>query len=389
MAKIDGTLEEPGADPREDGRSPVKINSTVAALTITAAVAIGIGYAVYVAQGERVAAEPPRGTVEAASSDGTSPTPRWAASATGRIEPKRGAVRIGTQTPGKVEQVIVKTYDVVAGGDLLVRLDDDEAVERLRAADAEVQVRQRERNEEEAKGLALERRAAEDALASAERALFGARLAFDEVAAELRAGNGTIEDVSSARDRIRTAEERVATEKAALGKVLAKPNMPLPSRLESGLTQARAELSLTETAVERTRIRAPFEGTVLNVFAKEGEIAAPSPEAPLLLIGDLTTLRVRAEVEERDVTKVRPSQRVVVRADAFPDREFEGKVTSVAAALDSPRIASRGPRRPNDVEVLEVLAELEGSPPLLTGMRVDVFFKLDATAEAKPAAEAN
>ena len=43
----------------------------------------------------------------------------------------------------------------------------------------------------------------------------------------------------------------------------------------------------------------------------------------------------------------------------------------------APRIATRGPRRPNDVEVVEVMVDLDGHPPLFTGMRVDTFFKLD------------
>lgn len=368
-----------------------KIDSTIATLAIAGLLAVGIGYAVHLAQGERPASPEPIAVVAAApaTTEAAIPSPKWAASATGRIEPKGGEVRVGTQIAGKIVEVLVKTNDHVAGGDLLVRLDDEDALNRLEAAEAEVQIRQRERDEEEAKGLPLERRNAEDALASAERALFGARLAFDEAAADLRAGKGSVENVSSARDRIRSAEQKVTTERAALGKVVAKSGMPLPSRLESGLTQARTELALAEAAVERTRVRAPFEGAALNVYAKEGEIAAPSPDAPLLLMGDVSGLRVRAEVEERDVTKVRPGQGVVVKADAFPDREFAGKVTSVAGALGSPRIASRGPRRPNDVEVLEVVADLDGAPPLLTGMRVDVFFKLDATAEGKTVVGAN
>ena len=40
-------------------------------------------------------------------------------------------------------------------------------------------------------------------------------------------------------------------------------------------------------------------------------------------------------------------------------------------AAAAPPGTSRGPRRPNDVEVLEVLISLDGTPPLLTGMRVD------------------
>jgi HlyD family secretion protein len=180
------------------------------------------------------------------------------------------------------------------------------------------------------------------------------------------------------------AEKKLADDRGALTAVLAKAGLPLPTRLESAVAIARTDIAQVENAIERTRVRAPYDGTVLNVWAKVGEMAAPSPDAALLLFGDISSLRVRAEVEERDVTRIRLGQRVVVRADAFPDKDFEGVVTQLAPALGSPRITSRGPRRPNDVEVLEVLISLDGTPPLLTGMRVDAFFRHEASAEAAP-----
>ncbi len=122
---------------------------------------------------------------------------------------------------------------------------------------------------------------------------------------------------------------------------------------------------------------------MLNVLAKEGEVAVPNPENTLLVLGDVNALKVRAEVEERDTAKIRVGQLVVVRADAYPDQDFEGRVSQIAKSLSAPRIATRGPRRPSDVEVLEAVADLDGLPPLLTGMRVDVFFKHDATASTK------
>jgi HlyD family secretion protein len=134
-------------------------------------------------------------------------------------------------------------------------------------------------------------------------------------------------------------------------------------------------------------VRAPFDGTVLNVFAKFGELVAPSPDAPLVVFGDLKSLRVKAEVEERDAAKLRVGQRVVVKGDAYPDKQFEGLVTSIAQTLSSPRIATRGVRRPNDIEVLEVLVALDGTPPLLTGMRVDVFFRAETAAESASTAQ--
>ena len=268
-------------------------------------------------------------------------------------------------------------------GDLLVRLDDDDALTKVAGAHAEAQVRVRERNEEDARGLQLERRNAEDDVASAERSVFGAQQEFDDALDKKRNNNGSDDDVDKARTKLADANKKLADERADLAAVNAKSGMPLPTRLEAALSVARAELTGAELGVEHTRVRAPYNGTVLNVMAKEGEVAAPSPENTLVVFGDLSAMKVRAEVEERDAAKIHVGQRVVVRADAYPDQDFEGRVGSIAQSLSQPNIVSRGPRRPNDVEVLEAMVDLDGLPPLLTGMRVDVFFKHDATASTK------
>jgi HlyD family secretion protein len=302
----------------------------------------------------------------------------WAASATGRVEPKDGEIRITADSPGRIVEVLAKTNDRVIAGDLLVRLDDDELNAKLVQAISEAQVREREREEEVAKGLQLERRQAEDASSASDRAAFQARLALDQAVRDAKSGGA--DNVAAAREKLTAAEKKAAADRDTLDKTNAKAGMPLPTRLESALTQSRADIAQVEAAIEKARIRAPSDGTVLNVWAKVGEMAVPNPDATLVLFGDISGLRVRAEVEERDVVKIRLGQRAVVRVDAFPDRDFEGVVTQLAPALGPPRITTRGPRRPNDVEVLEVLISLDGTPPLLTGMRVDAFFRNDTSA---------
>ncbi len=292
-------------------------------------------------------------------------------------------MRITAEVPGRIVDVAADLNDRVKTGDLLVRLDDDDALTKVAGAQAEAQVRVRERNEEDARGLQLERRNAEDAVASAERAVFGAQQEFDDALDKKRNNNGSDDDVDKARTKLSDANKKLADERADLAAVNAKSGMPLPTRLEAALSVARAELTAAELGVEHTRVRAPYNGTVLNVMAKEGEVAAPSPENTLVVFGDLSAMKVRAEVEERDAAKIHVGQRVVVRADAYPDQDFEGRVGSIAQSLSQPNIVSRGPRRPNDVEVLEAMVDLDGLPPLLTGMRVDVFFKHDATASTK------
>jgi len=324
-------------------------------------------------------------TAFAADTPGIKPV--WAASATGRVEPKDGEVRISSEMPARIVDVIATTNDQVEAGDPLVLLDSDDLLPKLSAAESEAQVRVLERDEEPATGLALERRQAEDALNDAERARFRAQKEFDESYRKAKRGDGDTAAVTAARDKLAATGRDVDDAGRKLDTVLAKPDLPLPTRLESALWVARTDVTQVENAIERTRVRAPGRGVVLNVWAKVGELAAPSADAALALFGDLSSLRVRAEVEERDVTKIRVGQRVVVRADAFPDKDFEGVVTQVAQALGSPRITSRGPRRPNDVEVLEVLIGLDGTPPLLTGMRVDAFFRHEAAASAASPAQ--
>lgn len=374
-------------------------DSSLNMLIVAAILALGVGY--YVPQTfSTKPAEPAKGDAAAKAS---SPAPAaaaksaWAASAPGRVEPSGGEVRIGAQVPGRVAEVLVVLNDRVAAGDLMVRLDDEDLIGRVNSATAEAAIRKRERDNTEVTGKAQERRTAEDAVASAERQLVQAREEADRQVRARRAGSASDADADKARDAVNKAKERLEQARAGLRKALSADGLPAPTRPEAGLVAARSELSQADAALERTRIRAASTGTVLQVNAKPGEFAAPSPEAPLVVVGNLASLQVRAEIEERDVGKVRVGQVAVVRSDAFPGKDFEGKISSLAQTLAPSRIGQRGPRKPTDVDVLEVLIDLVGQPPLLPGMRVDVFLRPEATARpqsglqhaATPAPQAN
>ena len=76
---------------------------------------------------------------------------------------------------------------------------------------------------------------------------------------------------------------------------------------------------------------------------------------------------------------MRVGQRVLVRAAAVRDREFDGKVTAIARIVGPGRINARGPRKFNDVDVLEVLVDLPDPGPLVVGEQVDVYFSAEPT----------
>ena len=354
-------------------------DSSLNMLIVAAILALGVGY--YVPQTfSSKPAEPVKGDA-AAKSKAAPPKSAWAASAPGRVEPSGGEVRIGAQMPGRVAEVLVSVNDKVVAGDLLVRLDDEELIGRVHSAFAEATIRKRERDNTEVSGKAQERRSSEDGVANAERQLVQAREEADRQVRARRSGSASDADLDKARDAVSRAKERLDQARASLRKALSVDGLPAPSRPEGALVAARADLSVADAALERTRIRAASAGTALQVNARAGETATPSPENVLIVVGNLTSLQVRAEFEERDIAKVRVGQIAVVRSDAFPGKDFEGKIASLAQTLGPSRVGSRGPRKPTDVDVLEVLIDLSGPPPLLPGMRVDVFLRPDATAQ--------
>jgi HlyD family secretion protein len=124
-------------------------------------------------------------------------------------------------------------------------------------------------------------------------------------------------------------------------------------------------------------IRAPIDGSVLQINGKIGELASPSAAQPLIVLGDVSKLRVRAEVDERDFGDIKVGQAALVRTSAFKDREIAGKVSSIAPIVDAGRINLRGQRNMTDVNVVEVVIDLIEPGPLTTGMKVDVYFRLE------------
>jgi len=301
----------------------------------------------------------------------------WQAVAPGRVESWSGEIKVSAPVVGRIGEVLVKVNDKVFAGEPLIRLEDDETQARLLAAQAQIALHKRARNDQRPSSRAAIRRQAEDAVADSEQAVVEARSALDKAAAAKRAQNSTDADIEAAHTRLVRAQDRLKQQKADLRRLEADFGVPLPSQTEGQLNIARAELLGVEAAIEKLTIRAPIACTVLQINAKAGELATPSAAQPLLLLGDISTMRVRAELDERDFGQIKIGQAVLVRAAAFREREFSGKVLSIAPIVQSSRIGSRDQRSLTDVSVAEVLVDLEEPGPLTVGMKVDVYFRYD------------
>lgn len=313
------------------------------------------------------AQEPPRSGNDAADRK------TWQAVAPGRVEPWSGEIKIGSPGIGRIGEVLVKVNDTVVAGEALLRLDDEDV--RNRHAKADLSYSQRKRARSTAQGSRnAERRRLEDAVADAERTVFERRTAVDRAAAAKRAGNGSDDDLAAARKTLSNAREQLQQRQADLAKFEADAPAPAANELENQAAMARLDLRAAEAALDNLSVRAPIAGTILQINVKAGELASPSTPQPLMVLGDISKLRVRAEIDERDYGEIKVGHRVIVRSPAFRGRDVAGTVSSIAPIIEPGRIGARGQRNLTDVNVAEAVIDLEEPGPLAVGMKVDVYF---------------
>jgi RND family efflux transporter MFP subunit len=121
-------------------------------------------------------------------------------------------------------------------------------------------------------------------------------------------------------DRLAVLVERNVTSQQAL------------DRARSEMGQASALIAGQTARLENYVLRAPMRGTVLRRDGEVGEIAEPG--SVLFWIGEARPLRVVAEVNEEDIPQVKPGQRALLRADAFPGKMLEATVDSITPKGD-------------------------------------------------------
>lgn len=142
-----------------------------------------------------------------------------------------------------------------------------------------------------------------------------------------------------------------------------------------GFDQAKTELDAANAAVSRAtaqadymKLIAPEDGTIIKRDGEIGQMIAANQT--VFSLSCCAPLRISAEVDEEDIVKVQPGQKVLIRADAFPDEVFNGIVKSITPKGDAVARSYR------------VRIELEGTTPLLIGMTAETNIILSEKADA-------
>jgi HlyD family secretion protein len=216
--------------------------------------------------------------------------------ASGVIQPKR-KVDISADISGRVIQLAVEEGQLVNQGDLLLRIDPTTYQAAVRRAEATVAQAQAQSSQARAN-------------------LLKAQADFRR-AEQLSRGDNLISaaDLDQARTQLAVAEAQYEAARF-------------------GVAQAQAMLSESREALRKTTITAPMSGRVTRLNIEEGETAIVgtmnNPGSLLLTIADLSEMEARVKVDETDVPHISFGDSVSVRIDAFPNREFPGRVTRIA-----------------------------------------------------------
>ncbi len=313
--------------------------------------------------------------------------------ASGTVQPVQ-TVNLSPKSPGILAELFVQQGDRVTKGQIVARMENDDANAQLAQAQARVaraearleQTRAGNRPEDIAQAEARVRQA-QARVSEAESRLNLAQQKLGRNESLAAQGAISSDRLDEIRNEVDTAQSTVDQLQASLqeaqrGLELSR-NGSRPEEIaaaEADLAEARGNLQAAQVNRQDTFLYAPFSGIVTQKFADEGAFVTPTTSASEVTSATSTAvvaiaegLEILAEVPEVDIQQLRVGQPVEVRADAFPNQAFRGKVRLIA-----PEAVVK-----QNVTSFQVRITLEtGQDKLLSGMNTDVTFLGEQMADA-------
>jgi HlyD family secretion protein len=247
---------------------------------------------------------------------------------TGRIEsPFR--VEIGSQVVGMVTKVPVAQGESVAAGQGLIELESAEA--QALARQAEAAVIQAEGRLRQLKELQLP--VAAQSLRQAQANLANARAQFERNRKLFESGfigQSVLDDsqrnLEVAQTQVDSARKQVDT---------ARPQGSDYALAGAALEQAHAALQAARARLAYTRIVAPVAGTLIARNVEQGDVVQPGKT--LMVLAPAGETQIVAQIDERNIAKLRLGQAALASADAYPDKRFAAEVAYLNPGVDAQR----------------------------------------------------
>jgi membrane fusion protein, multidrug efflux system len=233
-------------------------------------------------------------------------------------------VQVSPKVSGTVTRVMVLDNQLVRKGELIAEIDPRDYQVQVSKAQAGVGVAENETGGEYQK------------VETARAVLQGARVRHSQAALDLQRGEKLFgRDVISREqlDRLNTAlqvaESQLKEGEEALKRAQIEAGLAVAGGNRARVLERKARLSETQLQLSYTRVFAPCDGYITRKSIEPGSNIQAGQ--PLMAIVPLQEAWITANYKERQITHIRPGQRVEFSVDAYPGRTFSGRVDSIMA----------------------------------------------------------
>ncbi len=248
-------------------------------------------------------------------------------STNGKVEPVQNFeahAPIGTT----VKRILVKEGDRVKRGQMLLELDDLEALSQVSKSLAQVRA-------SEADLSALKTGGTQEEVLTTQSQLVKAKTQRDTAQRNLTAlldlqknGAASPGEVKAAQDELARANADVKLLEQKIADRYSKTEI---ASVQAQNQQAKVGYQAAEDVLNKLNIRAPFDGVVYSLAVQAGNYVNPGDL--LLQEADLSKVRIRAFVDEPDVGRLAAGQTMEITWDALPGQTWQGKVESIPSTL--------------------------------------------------------
>jgi multidrug resistance efflux pump len=185
------------------------------------------------------------------------------------------------------------------------------------------------------------------------------------------------QDLEDAETQVVEAKAALAAKQAELSHLRHYVREEDRALAQANVELAQSRLTAAEKRLRLTVLAAPCDGTVLEFYKREGDCLRMGDPQPAVLFGDVSRLRIRAEIDERYAHRVRAGQSAVIFGSNVGNREYAGRVVLVKPVMGDKTLFSRSSRERKDLQIVQVLIEMDPEFRTPVGLRVDVAIRVE------------
>jgi HlyD family secretion protein len=248
----------------------------------------------------------------------------------GNIETHESVV--GFKVSGRIVELPIEEGQWVEPGTVLAQLDTADYRQQLAIDEASVRVQRKQLD----LGLAGTRRQqlemAQQALANAKADLAQKELDYTRAESLYREQVGSQMARDQAETNLKRAQTVVQSAQQQYDELLEGTRKEQLAVNRAQLTQAEQKLHLSRIYLDYTALRAPQAGVILVRNAELGEVVAPN--TPIVTLGDLDHVWLRAYINETDLGRIRWGQPVKVSTDSYPGKTYQGRISFISSKAE-------------------------------------------------------